>query len=223
MILNMPYVAVNKMTVGPSIKVDGIAINPFSNNLILKKELLQRIDEVDQQRAEAMKNGQAAAGAQPQVRELKLTPQQYVVFERKQYEFRFLPKKLFEEGKTFIEELSSKKEEYIDALYEESYQQKRMYPYLTEDFSVLAIQISGTTQMIRVDMPARDLEDGACRRVFIAWNQETETGRYFTIEKAGNGSVLAEVTSDWRHKNLGEAPVEGAELQRILELVEQNA
>jgi HD-GYP domain-containing protein (c-di-GMP phosphodiesterase class II) len=157
------------------------------------------------------------------VRELKLTPQQYVVFERKQYEFRFLPKKLFEEGKTFIEELSSKKEEYIDALYEESYQQKRMYPYLTEDFSVLAIQISGTTQMIRVDMPARDLEDGACRRVFIAWNQETETGRYFTIEKAGNGSVLAEVTSDWRHKNLGEAPVEGAELQRILELVEQNA
>jgi hypothetical protein len=59
--------------------------------------------------------------------------------------------------------------------------------------------------------------------VFIAWNQETETGRYFTIEKAGNGSVLAEVTSDWRHKNLGEAPVEGAELQRILELVEQNA
>jgi hypothetical protein len=234
-ILNIPYVAVNKMAAGSEMKVDGIAINPFSNNLILKKELLQHIDEVDKQRAEAQKNaagtvpGNGAAQpvpagtqtVQPKVKEIKLSPQQYVVFERKQYEFRFLPKKLFDEGKAFIEQLSSQKEDYIDALYEESYQQKRMYPYLTEDFSVLAINASEQIQLIRVDMPNRDLEDGACRRVFIAWDQESETGRYFTIEKAGKGSVLAEVTSDWRHLNLGEAPVEGGEFQRILDLIEQ--
>jgi hypothetical protein len=228
-ILNIPYAAVNKMAVDPALHTEGVVINPFSNNLVFKMELLQKIDEVSQKQIEARKNreksGQTQDGAQPQpqVKQVQLTPQQYVVFERRQFEFRFFPKKLFEDGTAFIEELSSKKEEYMDVLYEESYQQKRMYPYLTEDFSVLAINISDTMQMIRVDMPNRDLEDGACRRVFIAWNPATETGRYFTIEKAGKGSVLAEVTSDWRHVKLGDAPVEGAEFQRIQELVEKNA
>jgi hypothetical protein len=211
-ILNIPYEAVNKTAANPALKVDGIVINPFSNNLILKKELVQKIDEVDQQMA------QAKAQGKPQQKTVKMTPQQYAVFERKQFEFRFLPKKLFEEGVAFIDELSGKKEAYIDALYEESYHEKRMYPYLEEDFSVMAIQISETLQIIRVDMPERDFEDGACRRVFMVWNQQTETGRYFTIEKAGGGSVLAEVTSDWKHQNLGAAPAESLELQKIMEL-----
>jgi hypothetical protein len=216
-ILNMPYEAVNKTAANPALKVDGIVINPFSNNLIFKKELVQKIDEVDQQRA------QAKAQGKPQQKTVKLTAQQYAVFERKQFEFRFLPKKLFDEGATFIEQLCEKKEAYIDALYEESYQEKRMYPYLEEDFSVMAIQISEELQIIRVDMPERDFEDGACRRVFMVWDQSAEMGRYFTIEKAGSGSVLAEVTSDWKHQNLGEAPAESAELQKILELAGNSA
>jgi hypothetical protein len=211
-ILNMPYEAVNKTAANPALHVDGIVINPFSNNLIFKKELVQKIDEVDQQMA------QAKAQGKPQQKTVKLTPQQYAVFERKQFEFRFLPKKFFEEGASFIDELSGKKEAYIDALYEESYHEKRMYPYLEEDFSVMAIQISDTLQIIRVDMPERDFEDGACRRVFMVWDQQAESGRYFTIEKAGGGSVLAEVTSDWKHQNLGAAPAESLELQKILEL-----
>jgi hypothetical protein len=214
-ILNMPYAAVNKIAVTSNVHIDGVAINPFSNNLVIKMELLQRIDEVDKQRAEAQKN-RAKTG---QAKEVKLSPQQYVVFERRQYEFRFLPKKLFEEGKAFIDELCREKETYIDALYEESYQQKRMYPYLPEDFSVLAIQISDQLQVIRVDMQARDLENGSCRRIFFVWDQEKETGRYFTIEKNGNENILGEVTSDWKHKNLGKAPEEGAELQGILDLI----
>jgi hypothetical protein len=213
-ILNMPYEAVNKTAANPALKVDGIVINPFSNNLIFKNELVQKIDEVDRQRAQAKKQQQQ----QPQQKTIKMTPQQYAVFERKQFEFRFLPKKFFEEGAAFVDELCGKKEAYIDALYEESYQEKRMYPYLEEDFSVMAVQISEELQIIRVDMPERDFEDGACRRVFMVWDQSAETGRYFTIEKAGGGSVLAEVTSDWKHQNLGAAPAESAELQKILEL-----
>jgi hypothetical protein len=216
-IMNMPYEAVNKTAVNPALHVDGIVINPFSNNLIFKKELVQRIDEVDQQIAQAKKQ------QQPRQKTVKMTAQQYAVFERKQFEFRFLPKKFFEEGAAFIDELCGKKETYIDALYEESYHEKRMYPYLEEDFSVMAIQISETLQIIRVDMPERDFEDGACRRVFLVWDQSAGTGRYFTIEKAGNGSVLAEVTSDWKHRNLGEAPAESTELQKILELAGNSA
>ena len=209
MILNIPYQAVNQMAANPQLQVEGIVINPFSNNLIFKKELVQKISEVDKKRAAA-----------PQMKSVKLTPQQYVVFERKQFEFRFLPKKLFDEGSAFIEALCDKKEEYIDMLFEESYQEKRMYPYLPEDFSVMIINITEDVRIIRVDMPNRDLEEGACRRIFFVWQQEEKKGRYFTIERAGNGSVLAEVSSDWKHLNMGEAPAEGAELQRLLDLVE---
>lgn len=218
-IMNLPYTAVNKMAANPELKVEGVVINPFSNNLVFKRELVQKIDAVDKQRAEAAK-GEAAdkTKAAPKMKTIQLTAQQYLVFERKQYEFRFLPKKLFDEGEAFIDELCSKKEEYVDMLFEESYQQKRMYPYLPEDFSVMVINITEKTCIIRVDMPNRDLEDGACRRVFFVWNRETEKGRYFTIERAGKGSVLAEVTSDWKHLQLGEAPAEGAELQKLIEL-----
>lgn len=208
-IMNLPYQAVNQMAANPQLQVEGIVINPFSNNLIFKKELVQKISEVDKKRAAA-----------PQMKSVKLTPQQYVVFERKQFEFRFLPKKLFDEGSAFIEALCDKKEEYIDMLFEESYQEKRMYPYLPEDFSVMIINITEDVRIIRVDMPNRDLEEGACRRIFFVWQQEEKKGRYFTIERAGNGSVLAEVSSDWKHLNMGEAPAEGAELQRLLDLVE---
>lgn len=208
-ILNVPYPAVNQMAANPDMKVEGIVINPFSNNLVFKMELVKKIDEVDKKRAAA-----------PKMKAIKMSAKEYAVFERKQFELRFLPKKFFDEGKTFMEELCSRKEEYIDSMFEESYQQKRMYPYLVEDFSVMVMNISEELQIVRLDMPNRDLEDTACRRIFFVWNQTEEKGRYITIEKAGKGSVLAEVTSDWKHVNLGEAPVEGAELQRVIDLIE---
>ena len=46
-----------------------------------------------------------------------------------------LPTKMFEGGKEFMDRLADEKEKLIDELYEEAYQQKRMYPYMEEDFS----------------------------------------------------------------------------------------
>ena len=34
-----------------------------------------------------------------------------------------------------MDRLADEKEKLIDELYEEAYQQKRMYPYMAEDFS----------------------------------------------------------------------------------------
>ena len=113
-----------------------------------------------------------------------------------------------------------KKEEYIDSLFEESYQQKRLYPYLSEEFSVMAMDISEKLLMIRIDMPNRDLGEASCYRIYLAWNSVDRKGRFFTIEKGASGSVLGEITSDWKHANYGAAPVEGAEISRLLELME---
>jgi hypothetical protein len=210
-ILNMPFIAVDQMAIRPELKCSGIVINPFSNNLIFKEELLKRFDEVEKARREAAKNG---------MKTVKMTQKEYTAFERKQFEFRFLPKKLFEEGSAFVETLCEEKETYLDSLYEESYQQKRLYPYLTEDFSVMAMDISEELLIIRVDMPTRDMGVGLCSKVYVVWNPKEQTGRYFTIEKGQEDNLLGEIDSKLGRTDWGSAPVEGAEISRLIELLE---
>lgn len=211
-IINMPYLALNKLAARPESKASGIVINPFSDNLLFKAPLVQKIEEVEAVRAKA-----------PKTKTMQLTPEQYVLFERKQFEFGFLPKRFFEQGMTMLEELCEKKEAYIDALFEESYQQKRMYPYLPEDFSVMVMNISEELLLVRVDFPNRDMGVPSCWRVYMSWNRDANKGRYFTIEKTKEKgvSLLGEIGRDWKHVDHGQSPVEGAELQRVLDLIHE--
>lgn len=227
-ILNMPFLAVLQMANKPELEIKGIAVNPFTQNLILKEELIRRMDTIEREHAEAMKKAGAAVHAdgtitpQPGMKAIRMNAKQYAVFERKQFEMRFLPKKFFDEGKAFMDELCEKKEEYVDMLFEESYQQKRMYPYLPEEFSVMALDISDELLIVNADLPNRDLDTASALRIYFVWNKLKENGRYFTIEKGLKGNVFCEITSDWKHVNYGDAPVEGAEIQRIMDLLEND-
>lgn len=208
-ILNVPYEAVNAMAARPEVDIKGVVINPFTNNLVFQKELLKKIAEVDERR----KN-------QPEAKAVKLTTEQYNALMRKQYEFGFLPKKFFLNGQEFVDELCQDKEEFIDRLFEESYQEKRLYPYLPEDFSVMAMDISEELLVVRVDFPENNMQVPSCHRVYFTWNPKKAQGRYFTIEKTKNNEVklLGEMTSELKHESLSDAPVEGAELQEIIDL-----
>ena len=211
-IINMPYLAINEVACRQAEHIGGIVINPFTDNLVFKMPLVQRIEEVEKARKNVGK-----------VKTMQLTPEQYVLFERKQFEFGFLPRHLFENGKELMEQLSEKKEEYIDQLFEESYQQKRMYPYLPEDFSVMVLNISDDLTIARVDLPSREMGVPSCYRIYLAWNEKEQKGRYMTIEKTkdAGSNFMGEMGSDWKHINHGQAPVEGAELQTILDILEE--
>ena len=210
-VINMPYLAINELACRQAENIGGIVINPFTDNLVFKMPLVKRIDEVEKGRRN------------PKVKTMQLTPEQYVLFERKQFEFGFLPKRFFESGKKVMEELGEKKEEYIDQLFEESYQQKRMYPYLPEDFSVMVLNISDDLTIARVDLPSREMGVPSCYRIYLAWDEKEEKGRYMTIEKTkdAGSNLLGEMGSDWKHIDHGQAPVEGAELQTILDILEE--
>ncbi len=54
-----------------------------------------------------------------------------------------------------------------------------MYPYLPEDFSVMVMDLSDSLLIVRVDLPVRDMGVPSCFRVYFAWNDETQEGRYF--------------------------------------------
>lgn len=210
-IVNMPFLAVNNMVFQQGEKVAGIVINPFTQNLIFKSALVEKIEEVEKKRRE---------GAQP--KKMQLTPEQYMLFERKQFEFGFLPKRFFEQGKQMLDELCEKKEEYIDQFFEECYQQKRMYPYLPEDFSVMVMDMDSAL-VVRVDLPTRDMGVPSCFRVYFSWEEEKNEGRYFTIERTPEPDkhLLGEFKKDWKHVDYGEAPAEGAELQKVLDIIRQ--
>ncbi len=216
-IINMPYLAVNEMTAQQQENLGGVAINPFTDNLIFKMPLVLRIQEVEKKRRELAKQG-----GEPKKKTLQLTPEQYLQFERRQFEFGFLPKQFFEQGQAFMDELCEKKEEYIDQLFEEAYQEKRRYPYLPEDFSVMVMNIAEDLLIVRVDLPAQDMAAPSCLRIYLAWNEVAGSGRYLTIEtvKDSKERKLGELTLDWKKVDHGVAPVEGAELQYVIDLLQ---
>lgn len=210
-VINMPYLAVNQIAAKADSNAAGIVINPFTDNLVFKAPLIAKIEEVEQMRKSGV-----------QKKTMQLTPEQYMLFERKQFEFGFFPKRFFEQGRDMLDVLCERKEEYIDELFEEAYQQKRMYPYLPEDFSVMVMNISESLLVVRIDLPNKDMGVPSCWRVYLSWNHESGTGRYFTIEKTKEraSNLLGEIAGDWKHIDYGEAPVEGAELQRVLDLIQ---
>ena len=216
-IINMPYLAVNEMTAQQQENLGGVAINPFTDNLIFKMPLVLRIQEVEKKRRELAKQG-----GEPKKKTLQLTSEQYLQFERRQFEFGFLPKRFFEQGQAFMDELCEKKEEYIDQLFEEAYQEKRRYPYLPEDFSVMVMNIAEDLLIVRVDLPAQDMVAPSCLRIYLAWNEVAGSGRYLTIEtvKDSKERKLGELTLDWKKVDHGVAPVEGAELQYVIDLLQ---
>lgn len=211
-LVNMPYLMANQMVAAQKESVEGIVLNPFTDNLVFKRPLIEKIEEVEKVRKSGV-----------QQKTMQLTPEQYVLFERKQFEFGHIPKRFFEQGKAMLDELCEKKEIYIDEFFEESYQQKRMYPYLPEDFSVMVMDISEELLVVRVDLPNRDMGIPSCYRVYFSWNSSTDTGRYFTIERTQDAGVhlLGEFGRDWKHIDHGAAPAEGAELQRVLDLIQE--
>lgn len=208
-IVNVPYLEANAMVARDDILATGIVINPFTTNLVFKNALILRIEEVEKKRKE---------NQTPQTRTVQMTEEQYVLFERKQFEAVFLPKKLYAEKEAFVENLLSGKEAFVDQLFEESYQNKRLYPYLEEEFAVTALTIEEGFQVVRLDLPKRDCPVGACERVYFAWNQRSQEGSYFMAEKTNQDGTfkLVEITLDWQRKEYTET-VEGSEIQLIVD------
>lgn len=212
--INMPFIGLTQVAAQENLHCDGIVINPFKENLIFKQELIAKMNEVEKNR-----RAKAAQGEnQPTGKMVKMTQEEYAIFERKQFTLLHLPKKLFEEGEALVAALSDKKEVIIDELFEASYQKNRLYPYLPEDFAVMGMAVNEDLDIFRIDLPERDMDKTSCVCVYIMWNKTTKAGRYFMVELADDKKMLGEMTSEWKHVNHGEAPEEGAQIQKLMEL-----
>lgn len=209
-ILAMPFQTCNNIVVKPELNVAGMVLNPFSDNLVLKTELIQKLHEADQKA--------------PQMKQIKMTPEQFNVFVKKQVEFGVLPKRLFEEGAEFVEKLCDEREELVDRIFADTYKEAKLYPYSAADYAVMALDIAEDLTLIRVDLPEKGLVPPLCYRVYITFNPQTRKAGYYTIEMTAERNVrlLGQILPDGRHTDYGEAPVEGAELQEIMNLARRD-
>ncbi len=205
-LLSMPFPACNNIVVKPELKLNGMVINPFSDNLVLKIELIQKLHEADQK--------------VPQMKQVKMTPQQFNVFVKKQVEFGVMPKRLFAETDTFVERLCEEREAFVNEIFAETYKEAKLNPYTEADYSVMALDIAEDLTLIRVDLPEKGMIPTLCYRVYITVNPQTKKAGYYTIEmtKEKDVHMLAQILPSGKREEIGEAPVEGAELQKIMDL-----
>lgn len=209
-LLCMPFPACNSIVVKPELKLAGMVINPFSDNMILRTELVEKLHEADEKAAK--------------MKQVKMTPEQFHIFIRKQVEFGILPKRLFEEGGAFVEKLCDEKETFVDQIfadaYASAYKESKIYPYTEKDYSVMALEIAEDLTLIRLDLPEQGLVPPLCYRIYITYNPLTKKAGYYTIEMTGEPDVhlLGQMQEGGTHSDHGQAPVEGAELQKIMDL-----
>lgn len=207
-ILSMPFPACNSVAVKPELNLTGMVINPFTDNLVLKIELIQKLHEADVKMAN-------------QTKQVKMTPQQFQAFAKNQTEFAIIPKRLYSEKAEFVQRLCDEKEAFVNEIFAAAFKDAKLYPYTANDYSVMALDISEDLTLIRVDLPEKGLVPPLCYRIYITYNPQKDEAHYFTIEMTNEKDVrlLGGVSEDAKHVSYGNAPVEGAELQEIMNLV----
>jgi hypothetical protein len=206
-VMIMPFTVCNGIVANDQFDLKGMVINPYTDNLILRTELVKQLHEADVQLAQNLKDKKGP-----------MSPEQQVQYMRNQIEFGVMPKHMFTDGEQFIGDLCKKKEAAVLELFEESFHEQN--PFDKDDFSVMALTISSELMLVRIDMPEGKNETPFCLRIYLTWNPQTKDAGYYTIEVVPNheGRRLGCIDVSGQHTDLEEAPVEGVEMQRILEL-----
>lgn len=182
----------------------GIVVNPFSHNLVmqLNRDKLQRNMEPEESE--------------------EITVEQYHALARRQMEAAYLPSQFFEKKGEMVERLCQGKGALLREMYEELYQEEVACPYTEEDFELLTLNISDSLQVTQIAMPEKNRYPHLCQSVIVGFDGEKNKIWYFAIVYEGKGkpSSLVQVIETGEPKNLGEAPAEGSEITRVMELMQ---
>jgi len=184
--------------------IAGVVINPFSHNLVMH---LNR-EKLDQKMEEGQKE--------------EITVEQYHALARRQLETAYLPSQLFQKKEPMVKKLCAEKGKLLKEMYEELYQEEIACPYTEEDFELLTLNISDALQITQIAMPEKNRYPHLCHSVIFGFDREKNKIWYYAIVYEGKNlpSSLVQVMETGEPKNLGEAPAEGSEITRVMELIQ---
>lgn len=197
LILTMPFSTCLDL-VGGDGSIDGILLNAFDQGIPLNV------------------NKNTPQNSRPQ----QLTETQLHAISRQRVEAELLPEMLFQKGSAGLELLRKDCSSQMLELYKEAYPEQLPCPYEADDFDLLSINAREDLTVIRITMPSKHLYAGICPTILIRWNPLEESLRYFAVvkgEKEGEAHLF-EALPDRSKRDLGPAPVDGSELQYMIDL-----
>lgn len=210
-LLNMPFLNCVNMALSNADKIKAVVLNPFTQNIVVSKEMM----EVARKRGK-MTNAKA----------VQVTEKQFHYLAHRRFTYETLPKFLFTGSKEALEKLQREEGQLLISLCASLYPEKIKPPYRAEAFSTMTLNITDNLQITRIDLPEQYVAIGSCIRAYAVWKRDSETLKYYTVEKAQDivkkeeTQRLGGILPDGSHANFGQMPDNGAELERIMNLAE---
>ena len=203
----LPFFTCVSMAMANAEKVQAVVLNPFTQNIILPKQIL----EVAQKRSQMA-----------QTKTVKLTEAQFHQLAHRRLAYELLPVFLYEKQKEGLEKLQKEEGAFFISLLASIYPKEIKVPYTEDDFSLMTLNVTEKLQITRIDMPEKNVAAGSCLRIYVVWKRDTEEIDYYTIEKAEKENKIGRVRADSSHELKGDAPDNGAEIETIMNLVSDN-
>lgn len=209
--------------------VKGIVIDPGPKSVFFNIPLIENILKNEAGRLNNLKIGGPNANdstVTPTIKVEDMTDEQYAAYQRTLFELNTLPKLFYENPKSLIEKCAEQKENAIDEIYENAYEDIRRYPYLTDEFSVMAMNITDNEKIIYIKMPERDMNNGSLECVYLVYSEENNRGYYFGLMNRPQGASynkgMVTITDDKKVLIIGEAPAEGNEVTFIRDYIKNH-
>ena len=211
--LKLPYKQCESLLLDQPTLIQGIVLNPFSDNLMLKTQMLKLTRDIERRQQQQKPKG------------FSMKTQDFHMIMRHNAEFHILPKKVFQEGKEFIEQIT---EETLAEIYKMPYidaKQEANFPYTEKDFELMQLNIKEDMSLLQIVAPENHLVKTNCREIYIVWDPQTDKKAYYMIEKGLEPKkeeyFLNRAKEDDTWEKIEEAPEEGSVMNRIIELFEQ--
>lgn len=215
-LLTLPFFSCIAMLMSGAQKLEGMVINPFTHNMVLPWSIL----EVAEKRRKALQaQTQAQAQGKPVTQTIRVTEKQFQTLVHNQVALKILPKYLYEHQEEGIRKLQDEEGVFLLSLYEGLYPEGHHPQFTQEDFSTLTLNVSEQMQLTRVDLPEEAMKKkGMCYRIYVVWMRDSQTIRYYVLEKTEKGNFIGHVNDKGEHEIIEEAPDNGAEMEAVMEL-----
>ncbi len=202
--MQLPFMALVTMAMQEKLNLAGLALNPYKQNILLRKPLLEALKEQEKKRGKVV----------------RVSPAQAKILVRRKIETELMPRAFYANKKEFAENLSDQQESFVKSCYEKVYKNPSDCPYQESDFSVMPLNIREDLLLVRVDCPEVKVQAPVALRIYALYNEKEDIADYYTIEptREQGQRKIGHVNADLKYEDLGEAPVEGAELQKVLDL-----
>ena len=209
--LKLSYKQCVSMLLDSPTLVQGMVLNPYADNLILKTQMLELSRKVEQQ-------------VQARRKSVTMKLEDFHMVTRHFVEFKQIPEKLFTQKMEFTQSVTG---ELLCEMYKEPYTQagqEGQCTYTPDQFEIMELNIKEDLNIMQIVVPSRHLYKTNCREIYLVWNPQTEETGYYVVEKGtepdGKTFYLDVVKKDGGSERLEEAPSEGNVMNRIIELFE---